>query len=317
MRPAPPRLSGATAGVAAPSAERAAIARLLLPVAAALLFAALVSGCKAFVADPSYQPTPIPADVTELFRAFGAAGADTVWVYEQGGPAHMLEEHPLQQFRHYPGRDAVLFAQVHQTLTIDNDLVSRHRELSFEELQAEVDVSIEILDRIIEHFKAQGKQVVVVGHSYGAFLTARYLWRKGPGAADRYLVMAGRLDMQREVVDGVLGGQYYYFPDAVNPEPVPRPPPPFAEPITEREILELRIMGATGHDRYTQRLAATDLSRVLYVYGIEDRIVGRLTDAEVGFLESRGSRVLAVQGGHVSMFEDPEVARQVAAALAE
>ena len=34
--------------------------------------------------------------------------------------------------------------------------------------------------------------------------------------------MAGRLDMQREVVDGVLAGQYYYFPDAVNPEPVPR-----------------------------------------------------------------------------------------------
>ena len=47
----------------------------------------------------------------------------------------------------------------------------------------------------IEHFKAQDKQVVVVGHSYGAFLTARYLWRKGPGAADRYLIMAGRLDM--------------------------------------------------------------------------------------------------------------------------
>ena len=96
--------------------------------------------------------------------------------------------------------------------------------------------------------------------------------------------MAGRLDMQREVVDGVLAGQYYYFPDAVNPEPVP----PYPVPITEREILELRIMGATGHDHYTERLAGTDLSRIL-----------------------------AVQGGHVSMFEDPEVARQIATALAE
>ena len=105
---------------------------------------------------------------------------------------------------------------------------SRHRELSFAELQAEVDVSIEILHRVIAHFKAQGKQVVVVGHSYGAFLTARYLWRKGPGAADRYLIMAGCLDMQREVVDGVLGGQYSYFPDAVNTAPVP----PYPVPIT-------------------------------------------------------------------------------------
>ena len=76
-------------------------------------------------------------------------------------------------------------------------------------------------------------------------------------------------------------------------------------------------MGATGHDRYTERLAGTDLSRVLYVYGLEDMIVGRLTEDEVGFLTSRGSRVLAVQGGHVSMFEDAEVARRIAAALAE
>ena len=152
----------------------------------------------------------------------------------------------------------------------------------------------------------------MVGHSYGAFLTTRYLWRKGPGAADRYLIMAGRLDMQREVVDGVLAGQYYYFPDA-NPAPVP----PYPVPITEREILELRIMGATGHDRYTERLAGADLSRVLYVYGIEDMIVGRLTDDEVGFPTSRGSRVLPVDGGHVAMFEDPEVAAQIAAALAE
>ena len=105
--------------------------------------------------------------------------------------------------------------------------------------------------------------------------------------------MSGRLDMQREVVDGVLAGQYYYFPDAVNPAPVP----PFAVPITERQILELRIMGATGHDRYTERLAGTDLSRVLYVCGNEDMIVGRLTEDEVGFLSSSGSRVLAVQGG--------------------
>ena len=56
---------------------------------------------------------------------------------------------------------------------------------------------------------------------------------------------------------------------------------------------------------------------MLYVYGSEDMIVGRLTEDEVGFPTSSGSRVLAVQGGHVAMFEDPEVAGQIAAALAE
>ena len=57
----------------------------------------------------------------------------------------------------------------------------------------------------------------------------------------------------------------------------------------KRQILELRIMGATGRDRYTERLAGTDLSRVLYGYGSEDMIVGRLTEDEVGFLSSSGA----------------------------
>ena len=274
-----------------------------------LLLGALAS-CKAFIAERPYQATPLPADVTELFRVFGDTGADTVWIYEQGGPIHMLEHDPLHQFRHYPGHAAVQFVQVHQTLTINHDLAGRFRERSLAELQAEVDVSVEILQRTIEHFKAQGKRVVVIGHSYGAFVTTRYLWRKGPAAADRYLIMAGRLDMPHVVVQGVLDGMLYYFPDAVHPAPAS-----FLRPATERAALELRIMGATGHDRYTQRLAGADLSRVLYAYGREDMIVGRLTEDEERFLTSRGATVMAVQAGHASMFEDSEIARRIAAAL--
>ena len=278
-------------------------------LAVLLLFAALAS-CKAFIAERPYRTTPLPADVTELFRVFGNPGADTVWIYEQGGPVHMLEPDPRPQFRHYPGHTAVQFVQVHQTLTINHDLADRFRDLSFAELQAEVDVSVEILRRTIEHFKAQGRRVVVIGHSYGAFLVTRYLWREGPGAADQYLIMAGRLDMPLVAVQGVLDGMLYYFPDAVHPAPAP-----FLVPATERAALELRIMGATGHDRYTQRLAGADLSRVLYVYGRDDIIVGRLTDAEERFLTSRGARVMAVPAGHASMFEDSEIARRIAAAL--
>ena len=58
-------------------------------------------------------------------------------------------------------------------------------------------------------------------------------------------------------------------------------------------------MGATGHDRYTERLAGTDLSRVLYVYG-ERSWAGMTT---------KSASWQPLQGGHVSMFEDP-VARQ-------
>ena len=77
-------------------------------------------------------------------------------------------------------------------------------------------------------------------------------------------------------------------------------------------------MGATAHDRYTERLADTDLQRVIYVYGSADTVVGRLTDEEAAFLESRGSRVIAVHGGsHLSLVTDPAVVRQILDALQE
>ena len=291
--------------------KHAAGRRYLRFIAALLLLLGALSSCKPFIGERPYQATPLPERVTELFRVFGDPDSATVWIFEQGGPIHLLDEAPLQHFYNYPGHDAVLFVQAHQTLTLNHHLAPRQRELSFAQLQAEVDVSVEILHRTIEHFKAQGKQVVVIGHSYGAFLTTRYLWRKGPAAADRYLIMAGRLDMPQVVVDGVLSGVFYYFPNAVDPVPAD------LQPATEREFLELRIMGATGHDRYTQRLAGTDLGRVIYVHGSEDMSVGRLSAHEVSFLTSRGAKVIAVPGGHDAMFEDREAVRQIVAALNE
>ncbi len=127
---------------------------------------------------------------------------------------------------------------------------------SLADLQAEVDVSVEILDRTIKHFKAQDKRVVVVGHSYGAFLLGRYLALRGPEAADQYLLMAGRLDMQEEVVQGFLTGTVYWFPDAVNADRGSRPGSSVVSAKTARELMEMRIAGATGHDRYTELLPA-------------------------------------------------------------
>ena len=215
-------------------------------------------------------------------------------------------------FRNYSDFDAVQLALVHQTLTLNHDLAPRHEEFSLAELQTEVDVSVEILHRTIKHFRDQDKHVVVIGHSYGAFLMARYLAHHGPDAAHRYLIMAGRLDMPEEVVNGFLMGMPYLFQDGVTPTPFPT-----FEPPTDRMLMEWRIAGATGHDRYTERLAETDLRRVIYVYGTQDVQVGRLTDDEVGFLKSRGARVIDIQGDHDSMFVDPAAAQKISDALQE
>ncbi|MDE0448172.1 MAG: alpha/beta hydrolase [Spirochaetaceae bacterium] len=277
-----------------------------------LLAGVLIGGCsQGFV---QYQATPIPADVTELFRTLNSVESDTVWIFEQGGPKHEFDPFAYDSFVHYPGREEVQFVQVHQTLTLNHDLAEREGEWLLADLQAEVDVSVEILDRTIKHFKAQDKRVVVVGHSYGAFLLARYLALRGPEAADQYLLMAGRLDMPDQVVQGFLTGTVYWFPDAINPQPFPDQQ--FLPPKTPRERMEMRIAAATGHDRYTTELAGTDMRKVVYVYGTLDMIVGRLTDAEVLFLESAGSTVIAVQdGGHRAMFEDPNAARRISDAL--
>lgn len=153
-----------------------------------LLAGVLVGGCSRGIVP--YQATPIPADDTELFEVYGNPDSDTVWIFEQGGPIHEFDPSAYDSFTYYPGRDDVQFVQVHQTLTLNHDLAERDGEWPLADLQAEVDVSVEILDRTIKHFKARDKRVVVIGHSYGAFLVARYLALRGPEAADRYLLMA-------------------------------------------------------------------------------------------------------------------------------
>ena len=286
--------------------------------AAILVAAALAVGCEVFVPTPTYQATELPRDVTKLFETAGDLESNTVWIYEQGGPVHELDPagSVYEEFGIYRAEEDIQLVMAHQTLTLNHDLAARYRDLSLADLQAEVDVGVEILHRTIEHFRAQGKRVVVIGHSYGAFLIPRYLWRHGPDAADRYLIMAGRLDMPMVVVNAFLRGTPWYFPDGVTPTPPP-PHPDHPEP-TDRDHIAWRIAAATGHDRYTERLAETDLRRVVYVYGTEDQAVGRLTAKEVDFLASRGARVITAEGGgHDSMFNDAAVIQQISFALQE
>ena len=226
---------------------------LRLRLIAAFAAGVLAVGCGAFVADPGYRATQLPDDVTKLFEVqqlVANPDADTVWIFEQGGPAHEISNEVLFAFLRYRGHEDIHLVQAHQTLTLNPRLAARHARLSLANLQAEVDVSVEVLRRVIDHFKAQDKHVVVVGYSYGSFLVARYLALHGPDGADRYLLMAGRLDMPTDFVDGALAGMLYHFPNAVAPELSDR------RPTTDQESIELRIAGATFHDRYTERLTA-------------------------------------------------------------
>ena len=157
-----------------------------------------------------------------------------------------------------------------------------------------------------------------------------HLALKGPGTADRYVIMAGRLDIEREMYENRLSKlhdastvAWFYeggttltrFDQAAGPiDPDPDAPP--AESMLPRSVrMQAVFQGALGKHRYTRLLAGTDLSKVIYAYGTTDEAVGRLTGEEVAFLESRGAKVLAVEGGHCSMLDDPAAAARIVALL--
>ena len=202
--------------------------------------------------------------------------------------------------------------QAHQTLTLNPRLAARHARLSLANLQAEVDVSVELLRRVIDHFKAQDKHVVVVGYSYGSFLVARYLALHGPDGADRYLLMAGRLDMPAEFVGGALAGMLYHFPNTVDLELSDR------RPTNDQESIELRMAGATFRDRYTERLTDTDLSKAIYVYATADTVVGRLAEPELRFLQKNEATVIPGEGAnHYTLALDQAILDRIHEALQE
>ena len=264
--------------------------------------------------------TPLPADVTELYQiVMGAADAETVWLFSQGGPnPEFMDDLGFTKFLAHADRLRVNvhLVNVHQVQTLNPDLFEDPRLDSVGRVVAEMDVSVEILDRVIRHFKDQGKKVVVFSHSFGSFVLPRYLALKGPGAADRYVIMAGRLDIEKKMYENRLGKLHeggtvgYHYPDGTTLTEIDLADDPTV--MLENGMLPLSFrrqaafQGALGKHRYTRLLAGTDLSKVIYAYGTADAAIGRLTDAEVAFLKARDAEVLAVTGGHASMFDDAQ-----------
>jgi hypothetical protein len=255
-------------------------------------------GCnQADIEEPikEYQPTQISEDITDLFEARGNENADTVWVFEQGGPKGQLFLGTLYKLPNY---DNYLHVYAHQVLTYNSDLYDR--TLTEERAGLEVDVQSEILHKVIQYFKDQGKTVIAIGHSYGAFVMAHYLAKEGSELADKFVLMAGRLDIEQIVYEGLLAGQFYIYPDYQTPALHP------TFEATKEARTELYIAGVTFKPRYTQELSNVDLSKVIYVFANDDDLVGRLTTLEKDFLNSKNVQLVEIEsGGHEAMFSPP------------
>lgn len=261
-------------------------------------------------------PTPIvdtsvldlPSDVNRLFLANGNKEADTVMIYENGGPSFELEDDDFEDpdfeddifsqkfknyYRVYAHQAETLFTQK----TCDSDYSRSDAEKNNR-------TSVEILDRIVKNFKNQGKTVLLVGHSFGGFIITKYIAEK-PNQADRILIMASRLDMQIEVANAYLRKELYTFKNGEIPTPSSD-----SELIEAYEDCESAyiVAGAMVADRFTQKLASKDLSNVLYVHAVDDEQTGTLSKAEDSFLVSKKARIIKIpagEGGHSAMFFRP------------
>lgn len=262
--------------------------------------------------------TTLPADDTALYVAGGDMSSDTVVLYEQGGPIDFLQDDLDIKDTDPFGLARYGVVQVHQANTLNPAIVG-NPSLGLDRAGAENDVSIEILSRVIRHFAAQGKRVYVISHSMGSMLVPAALARYPDltPMVQRFLVMAGRLDMPSIVPVSMAKGVQMEFPDGGAPQPTEKQPdattregdedaPPGTHYTNTYVLSQLKLMADIGMPRMTQQLAGRRLDKVVYAYGAADEAVGRLSPDELNFLQRSGATVYCVEGGdHTSMFSPP------------
>ncbi|UXH79235.1 alpha/beta fold hydrolase [Roseateles amylovorans] len=278
---------------------------------------------------PPYQGpvTELPPDVTRLYALSGNASSSTVVLFLQGGPVDFLvPEEGLDDL--HPVLTEHTLVRVHQANTLNPSIVA-NPDLSYARAIRENEVSVEILNRVIRHFAAQGRRVQVVSHSFGSFLVLR-AWARHPALAtlvDRFLVLNGRLDMPDVVWQGMRRGEQWGFPDGGEPALAANQPTretregddnraPGDPPQTQTfSLSQLKLEADIGRLPLTRELAGRSLNRLIMVESTADRAVGRLSEDERRFLAAQGATRYCIAGGtHDSAFEAP-YAQELAALL--
>jgi len=229
---------------------------------------------------------------------FGNPASGTVIVNAQGGPETTLFTKEFEEIFIKYGKinpDSIFAVNIHQVQTQHPDRFTKS-DISFEQAVEYGERNTKRLAGAIDYFKAKGKKVIVVGISYGAFLVEDYLARY-ENRANGYFILAGRLNMPKEVWMPFSEGKIIRFKDGKN----------FSEIMTPGDILVRnmsRLAAAYGYRRYIKLLKDTNMSNVVYAYGLKDEQVGRLSQNELDFLKKNNVRIFKGQGGHTeTIFE--------------
>lgn len=269
----------------------------------------MVYGCQSGATDAelavpnvSYPETMLPTDTTELWVEDGTPSSDTVLLICQGGPSNVLtfEAEGRTSYRYLPGYANYRIAYVHQAQTFNKALFEHQGPFTEADATAEVDRTVEMLHRSVRYFEQRGKTTMVIGTSYGAYVTARLLASK-PNQADKYILIAGRLDDDPRMVEHHLSGKNASF-QADGTSFVPQDSSlssdmEHAQADSGYRIKQL-LKGAIGKPRYTRLLADKDLSNLSFFYAVNDQHVGRPAEAELAFLASKDAALYPTSSGH-------------------
>ncbi|MCY6369350.1 hypothetical protein [Clostridium ganghwense] len=228
-------------------------------------------------------------EINSLTYIYGNKKSDTVIINTQGGPVPELMNDELKEILSSVNTKDYLIVNVHQSQTKKPELFIK-KEISFDEAIKYDKQSVEDLYKIVKYYKDQNKKVYVLGISFGAFMTQELIAEKGVDAADKYLIMVGRLNINEMFWKGFSQGKNGHYVNGVKPvlEDV--------TDITEKNMYKLAA--GLGRNRYTNKLDKYDLSKVTYVYGKTDEQVGKLNDKEIEFLKSKNATVISDESGH-------------------
>jgi len=264
-----------------------------------ILFAVVILSCSN---DDGEKP-PVIADeispnIKDVIYFQGDEKASTVLIAVPGGPSTELATDIVDDLAQDISSSGILTVTVHQAQTLNPSILEGNDIALSQAINFNAE-SIEMLSEVITYFKDQGRTVYVAGISFGAFVTQELIAQKGIDAADGYLIITGRLDINDAMWQGLAEGKNAFFENGITPI---IDDAPFVDAFNRNEA---RMFAGLAMNRYTEQFNTIEsLSNITYVYGETDMAVGRLTVEEVSFLQSKNANILSGNGGHDLPFED-------------
>lgn len=219
--------------------------------------------------------------------------ADTIILCTIGGPIPTLE---TDYFSFYHGISTFSTVYVKQYQQYNPGIMD-DSDLTLEEAIMCNDTGVAILRKVVNHFNDEGKEVVIVGHSFGGFLIPEYIDDYGNEDVHRIIPMAGRLNMNPEVWEAFATGFWAGF------ESDGTTPWINDEMEADDQLAGMKLMAGYGYNRQVDSLDGFDLTNLMYLHGTADEAVGGLTEEEIDFLNGANATVVTIDGGdHGAMF---------------